>query len=165
MCCVVLPLSLGARKWPVFLFMSLYSVFMTWVKLYSLQIAVKQMAMMNYMKCKAERQGLLVSVRDFTLGLLYGLHDPCEDYYTAAVVDPALEVGFDTAIMETCSLFLQSLGLGVGKYYFNIITPLPFIWKIPVIIVSTILLITMMILCHLAVSTPNRLLQQIKNRT
>ena len=39
-------------------------------------------------------------------GLFNGVEDPCEAYYTAVMVHPALEVGIVTAIVETFSVCL-----------------------------------------------------------
>ena len=43
---------------------------------------------------------------DFVGGLFNGVEDPCEAYYTAVMVHPALEVGVVTAIVETFSVCL-----------------------------------------------------------
>ena len=163
LCCVVLPLALGAPKLPVFLFMCLYAVFTTWVKLYYVAAAKKQATLAKHTNvpnmCRIEQQGWIAAVGDFVTGMFNGKHDPCEDYYTAAMVDPALEVGLVTAVMETMSSCIlvpaQTLGTALGSYYCNLLLPLPLVWKIPVMILATVIVLFLMLLgCGYEFSIP-----------
>ena len=163
LCCVVLPLALGAPKLPVFLFMCLYAVFTTWVKLYYVAAAKKQATLAKHSNvpnmCRIEQQGWMAAVGDFVTGMFNGKHDPCEDYYTAAMVDPALEVGLVTAVMETLSSCIlipaQTLGTALGSYYCNLLLPLPLVWKIPVMILATVIVLFLLLLgCGYEFSIP-----------
>ena len=163
LCCVILPLALGAPKIPVILFMCLYSVFTTWVKLYYTAAAKKQAILAKHAhvpsSCYIEKQGYLAALTDFVSGLFNGRQDPCEDYYTAVMVDPALEVGLVTALMETLSSCLvipaQSLGLALGQYYTSVLQPLPWVWKLPVMILATLIILFMLLMtCGYEFSIP-----------
>ena len=161
--CVILPLGLGAPKIPVFLFMCLYSVFTTWAKMYYTAAAKKQAILAKHtyipQTCHIASQGWLPAIGDFVSGLFNGHKDPCEDYYTAAMVDPALEVGLVAAIMETFSSCLvipaQTLGLTIGSFYHNILEPLPWVWKAPGLILATVLILFILLLsCGYEFSIP-----------
>jgi len=151
---VVLPLALGAPKIPVFLFMCLYTVFTNWVKLYYTVAAKKQATLAKHSNvpyaCRIEQQGWAAAVGDFVSGLFNGKRDPCEDYYTAAMVDPAWEVGLVAALMETLSSCIiipaQSLGTALGSFYHNLLEPLPWVWKVPILIVATIVILFLLLL-------------------
>ena len=155
LCCVVLPLCLGAAKLPVLLFMCLYAVFTTWVKLYYTAAAKKQAVLAKHATvpraCHIERQGWLAAAGDLVAGLFSGRADPCEDYYTAAMVDPAWEVGLVTALMETVSSCLvipaQTCGLALGSFYLHILEPLPWVWKAPVLVLATVVVLFSLLLC------------------
>ena len=41
---------------------------------------------------RLENRGMADSITDFFSGLFNGKDDPCEEYYRAALVDPAFEV-------------------------------------------------------------------------
>ena len=162
-CCVILPLALGAPKIPVFLLMCLYAVFTTWAKMYYTAAARKQAILAKHAAipraCHIASQGWLPAIGDFVTGLFNGHKDPCEDYYTAAMVDPALEVGLVAAVMETFSSCLvipaQTLGLAIGSFYHNILEPLPWVWKVPGLILSTILILFILLLsCGYEFSIP-----------
>ena len=161
--CVILPLALGAPKVRVFLFVCLYSVFTTWAKLYYTAAAKKQAILAKHahipQTCHISRQGWLPAIGDFVSGLFNGHKDPCEDYYTAAMVDPALEVGLVAAIMETFSSCLvipaKSLGFAIGSFYHNILEPLPWVWKAPGLILATVLILFILLLsCGYEFSIP-----------
>ena len=161
--CVILPLVLGAPRIPVFLFMCLYSVFTTWAKMYYTAAAKKQAILAKHtaipQACHIASQGWLPALGDFVSGLFNGHKDPCEDYYTAAMVDPALEVGLVSAIMETFSSCLvipaQSLGLAIGSFYHNILAPLPWAWKAPGLILATLIILFILLLsCGYEFSIP-----------
>ena len=120
---VVLPLSLGSPKLPVFFLMCLYAVFTTWVKLYYIAAAKKQATLTKLTNipnsCLLERQGWLAAAGDFFVGLFNGRQDPCEDYYRVLMEDPAMKVGLVDAVMETISVFVQScvqiFGMSLGN--------------------------------------------------
>ena len=144
--CVVLPLSLGSPKLPVFLLMCLYAVFTTWVKLYYIAAAKKQATLAKLAhiphSCLLERQGWLPAAQHFVMGLFNGRQDPCEDYYTAAMVDPAWEVGLVAAVMETASVCViipaETVGTALGSYYTCLLQPLPWVWRLPVLLLATL---------------------------
>ena len=161
--CVVLPLCLGSPKLPVFLLMCLYAVFTTWVKLYYMAAAKKQATLAKLgnipNSCLLERQGWSVAVRDFVSGLFNGRQDPCEEYYTAAMVDPAWEVGLVAAVMETVSVCViipaETVGTAMGSYYTCLLHPLPWVWKLPVLLLATLtLLFILLLVCGYEFSIP-----------
>eukprot|EP00092_Neocalanus_flemingeri_P005058 GFUD01005439.1.p1 GENE.GFUD01005439.1~~GFUD01005439.1.p1 ORF type:complete len:430 (+),score=115.41 GFUD01005439.1:118-1407(+) len=154
LCCVVLPLLLGSPKLPIILFLCLYAVFTTWVKLYYTAAAKKQATLAKHAKipnsCLLERQGWLAAAQDLVAGLFNGKEDPCEAYYTAAMVDPAFEVGLIAAVIETFSVCIvlpaETLGLALGSYYTCLLEPLPWVWKVPVLVLATILVLFILLL-------------------
>ena len=161
--CVVLPLCLGSPKLPVFLLMCLYAVFTTWVKLYYTAAAKKQATLAKLgnipHSCLLEKQGWMAAVGDFVGGLFNGRPDPCEEYYTAAMVDPAWEVGLVAALMETVSVCLiipaETVGTAMGSYYTCLLLPLPWVWKLPVLLLATLLLLfLLLLLCGYEFSIP-----------
>ena len=161
--CVVLPLCLGSHKLPVFLLMCLYAVFTTWVKLYYTAAAKKQATLAKLgnipNSCLLEKQGWMAAVGDFVGGLLNGRQDPCEEYYTAAMVDPAWEVGLVAAVMETVSVCViipaETIGTAMGSYYTCLLQPLPWVWKLPVLLLATLsLLFLLLLLCGYEFTIP-----------
>jgi len=152
--CVVLPLCLGSPRLPVFLLMCLYAVFTTWVKLYYTAAAKKQATLAKLgnipNSCLLERQGWLAAAGDLLSGLFNGRQDPCEDYYTAAMVDPAWEVGLVAAVMETVSVCViipaETIGTALGSYYTCLLQPLPWAWKLPVLVLATLTLLFILLL-------------------
>jgi hypothetical protein len=97
-----------------------------------------------------EKQGWLVATRDFIGGLFNGVEDPCEAYYTAAMVDPAFEVGPLDALVETFTVCLvvpgRACGAALGSFYSHLLLPLPFAWKIPILGLSTVVLLFLLLL-------------------
>ena len=161
--CVVLPLCLGSHKLPVFLLMCLYAVFTTWVKLYYTAAAKKQATLAKLgnipNSCLLEKQGWMAAVSDFVGGLFNGRQDPCEEYYTAAMVDPAWEVGLVAALMETVSVCViipaETVGTAMGSYYTCLLQPLPWVWKLPVLLLATLtLLFILLLVCGYEFSIP-----------
>ena len=109
--------------------------------------------------CHISNQGWMAAMGDFITGLFNGKQDPCEAYYTAAMVDPALEVGLVAAVMETFSSCIvipaQTLGLALGSYYHSLLEPLPWVWKAPVLILATVILLFLLLLvCGYEFSIP-----------
>ena len=160
---VVLPLSLGSPKRPVFMLMCLYAVFTSWVKLYYIASAKKQATLAKLSNipnsCLLERQGWLAAAGDFVSGLFNGRQDPCEDYYTAALVDPAWEVGLVDAVMETVSVCVivpaETIGTALGSYYTCLLHPLPWAWKLPVLLMATLTsVLLLLVMCGYEFSIP-----------
>ena len=135
LCCLVLPLLLGAPRWQVFIFLVFYAVLQTWARLYYTACARSDLGHPGHTArcfetnharlnsppsrkaatlskhqansgCLLEKQGWVAGAWDFVGGLFNGVEDPCEAYYTAVMVHPALEVGLVTAIVETFSVCL-----------------------------------------------------------
>merc|ERR1719348_723511 len=94
--------------------------------------------------CHIANQGWMAAVGDFVSGLFNGKQDPCEAYYTAVMVDPALEVGLVAAVMETFSSCIivpaRTTGEALGSFYVAVLEPLPWAWRLPVLLLSTLLL-------------------------
>jgi len=146
----------GARGvFKVVLFIMFLSVTMTWANMYMKAAAKKQATLArlgNVPKaCLLEKQGWKSASVDFVRGLFNRKVDPCEEYYAAAMVDPLWEVSILDAITETvCQLVIRpcsTMGIILGNFYSNIIDPIPFAWKIPVMVIATILLLFLMLLC------------------
>merc|ERR1739838_197051 len=66
------------------------------------------------------------------------------------MVDPAFEVGLISAVIETFSVCIvlpaQTLGLALGSYYTCLLEPLPWVWKIPVLVLATIMVLFFLLL-------------------
>lgn len=155
LCCIVIPLLLGAKPWQILIFLMFYAVLQTWVQLYYKACAKKQATLAKHAtaataSCLLEKQGWLAATKDFIGGLFNGVEDPCEAYYTAAMVDPAFEVGPLIAIVETFTVCLvvpgKACGEGLGSFYTQLLHPLPYVWKIPVLILATLVLLFLLLL-------------------
>ena len=90
------------------------AVLQTWVHLYYKACARKQATLAKHANaatkgCLLEKQGWLAATKDFLGGLFSGVEDPCEAYYTAAMVDPAWEVGLIDAFVESFSAGVQNM--------------------------------------------------------
>ena len=104
---VILPLLLTKNKWWIIpyitFFICMYAVLTDWIRQYYTAAAKKQATLAKHDNIpKAfliEKQDWLSAAQVFVTGLFNGKVDPCEAYYTAAMVDPALRI----------SLFLLSL--------------------------------------------------------
>jgi len=137
-CCLVLPLYCGTPFWKVFLILAAYAILNTWTCEYQKACAKKQATLAKLSSvpksCLVEKQGWLSAGKDFITGIFNGVEDPCEAYYKALMVDPAIEVGFVHAVMETLSVCLiipaRSIGEALGALYKNAMAPLPFVWKV-----------------------------------
>ena len=136
----------------------------TWVHLYYKACARKQATLAKHANaatksCLLEKQGWLAATKDFLGGLFNGVEDPCEAYYTAAMVDPAWEVGLLDAFVETFSVCLVAPGKVCGEslasFYTHLLQPLPVLWKMPIMVLATILLVVMLLLlCGYELSIP-----------
>ena len=158
LCGVILPLLLTKNKWMMIpyitFFLCIYAVMTTWIRQYYTAAAKKQATLAKHANvpnsCLLEKQGWISAARQILVGLFDGKVDPCEAYYTAAMVDPAFEVGLISAFIETFSVCIvlpaQTLGLALGSYYNNLLEPLPWFWKVPVLVMATILLLFLLLL-------------------
>eukprot|EP00090_Calanus_glacialis_P032441 TRINITY_DN53733_c0_g1_i1.p1 TRINITY_DN53733_c0_g1~~TRINITY_DN53733_c0_g1_i1.p1 ORF type:complete len:438 (-),score=143.51 TRINITY_DN53733_c0_g1_i1:152-1465(-) len=158
LCGVILPLLLTKNKWRIIpyitFFLCMYAVLTTWIRQYYTAAAKKQATLAKHANipnsCLLEKQGWLSAAQDFVTGLFNGKVDPCEAYYTAAMVDPAFEVGLISAVIETFSVCIvlpaQTLGLALGSYYSCLLEPLPWVWKVPVMVLATVLVLFLLLL-------------------
>jgi len=158
LCGVILPLLLTKNKWRIVpyitFFLCIYAVITTWIRQYYTAAAKKQATLAKHANipnsCLLEKQGWFSAAQRFVVGLFDGKDDPCEAYYTAAMVDPAFEVGLISAVIETFSVCIvlpaQTLGLALGSYYTSLLEPLPWVWKIPVLVLATILVLFLLLL-------------------
>ena len=74
------------------------AVMQTWVHLYQEACALKHAALAKHAAQGCDGQGLFSATKDFLGGFFYGVQDPCEVYYLAALVDPAWEVGLQVGL-------------------------------------------------------------------
>jgi len=158
LCGVILPLLLTKNKWRIVpyitFFLCIYAVITTWIRQYYTAAAKKQATLAKHANipnsCLLEKQGWFSAAQRFVVGLFDGKDDPCEAYYTAAMVDPAFEVGLISAVIETFSVCIvlpaQTLGLALGSYYTCLLEPLPWVWKIPVLVLATIMVLFLLLL-------------------
>lgn len=163
-CCVLVPLVLGWSRWGVAVTAVCLAVLHTWVHLYHRAAARKQAALARHATaattgCLLERQGWAAAARDFFSGLFNGVTDPCEEYYTAALVDPAWEVSLLDAVAETAAACLvapaRALGQAAAAFYSHLLLPLPLVWKAPILLLATLLLlILLLLLCGYEFSVP-----------
>ena len=140
------------------------AVLQTWVHLYYKACARKQATLAKHANaatkaCLLEKQGWLAATKDFLGGLFNGVEDPCEAYYTAAMVDPAWEVGLLDAFVETFSVCLVAPGKACGEslagFYTHLLQPLPVLWKMPIMVLATILIVVQLLLvCGYELSIP-----------
>ena len=75
------------------------------------------------------------------------------------MVDPAWEVGLLDAFVETFSVCLVAPGKACGQslagFYTHLLQPLPVIWKMPIIVLATVLLVVMLLLlCGYELNVP-----------
>ena len=74
----------------------------------------------------------------------------CEAYYEALLVNPILEVTPITALTEMVSQFvlrpLNVLGQHLGNFYANLLEPLPWVWKLPVLLVATTIIVIVILI-------------------
>ena len=162
--CVLVPLVLGWSRWGVAVTTCCLAVLHTWVHLYHRAAARKQAALARHATaatagCLLERQGWAAAARDFVSGLFNGVTDPCEEYYTAALVDPAWEVSLLDALAETGAACLvapaRALGQAAAAFYTHLLLPLPLVWKAPILLLATLLLlILLLLLCGYEFSVP-----------
>merc|ERR1712227_52091 len=118
---------MGAPKLPVFLLMCLYTVLTTWVKMYYIAAAKKQATLAKHGNVP----------------------------YTCHIATQ----GWMAAVMETFSSCIvipaKTLGLALGSYYHSLLEPLPWVWKAPVLILATLILLFLLLLvCGYEFSIP-----------
>jgi hypothetical protein len=153
----------GKAVWKVLLLVVVLSVSATWCQLYY-QAAAKKQATLARLgnvpgSCRIEKQGWGRATVDFVRGLFNNVADPCEEYYAAAMVDPLWEVSILDAITETvCRLVVrpvEALGTALGRFFTNVIDPIPFAWKLPILILCVlILVIALLLYCRYEVGCP-----------
>ncbi|XP_023345441.1 uncharacterized protein LOC111714530 isoform X2 [Eurytemora carolleeae] len=136
------------QKRLILVVMFCYCIVHTWLGEYWKAVAKKEAILAkhgpNMKNCRLENRGMANSITDFFSGLFNGKDDPCEEYYRAALVDPAFEVNLVHALVESVSQLLGVLGgLGhaLGHFVNNFLAPLPLIWKIPALVVGAVVLI------------------------
>ena len=142
------------------------AVLQTWVHLYQEACALKHATLAKHATAAAkgcqgllDEQGWFSTVKDFLGGLFNRVEDPCEEYYLAALVDPAWEVGLQDAFVETLSVFLVAPGTACGEslagFYSQLLEPLPLLWQLPIIGLATLLLVVLLLLLFgYEISTP-----------
>ena len=143
-----------------------FAVFQTWVHLYQEACALKYATLAKHATlavkgCQGhlDEQGWFSTVTDFLGGMFNGVEDPCEEYYLAALVDPAWEIGLQDAFVDTLSVFLVAPGSAFGEslagFYSQLLEPLPLLWQLPIIGLATILLVVLLLLLFgYEISTP-----------
>ena len=113
LCVVLLPMFLGAKKRLILVVMFCYCIMHTWLGEYWKAVAKKEAILAkhgpNIKNCRLENRGVADSITDFFSGLFNGKDDPCEEYYRAALVDPAFEVNLVHALVESVSQLLGVL--------------------------------------------------------
>jgi len=138
----------------VSVFLCIYAILITWIRQYYTAAAKKQAVLAKHSNvpnsCLLEKQGWFAAAQNMIRGLFDGKSDPCEAYYTAAMVDPAFEVGLGSAILETFSVCIilpaQTVGQALGSYYTCLLEPLPLVWKVPVLLAATVLVVLLMLI-------------------
>jgi len=150
LCVVLIPIYLGARKRSVSLLLACICIVHVWLGEYWKLVAKKEATLAklgpNMKNCRLDKRGYSESIRDFFTGLFNGVEDPCEEYYTAAMVDPIFEVNLLTALVESLSQLMGVLGgfgKAVGNFFTNFLAPLPLAWKIPGLVVLIIIFMLM----------------------
>merc|ERR1719432_294882 len=164
LCCILLPLRLNWRKGWILVLVFNLAVLQTWVHLYYKASARKHATLAKHANaatkgCLLEKQGWLAATKDFLGGLFNGVEDPCEAYYTAAMVDPAWEVGLIDAFVESFSVCLvapsRACGESLASFYTHLLQPLPLLWKMPIMVLATILIVVvLLLLCGYELSIP-----------
>jgi len=153
-CCVVLvPLLLGARKRLILFAVACYCIVHTWLGEYWKAVAKKESILAkhgpNMINCRLEKRGYVGSVSAWLSGLFNGQEDPCEEYYRAAMVDPAFEVNLVHALVESLSQLmgvLGGLGKAMGHFVTNFLAPLPLVFKVPALLVGGVLLVLLVLI-------------------
>ena len=140
----------GVAVWKVALIIFVGSWSWTWCHLYQQAVAKKQATLLRLgdvpQTCMV-KQGWLASISEYITG---AQSTKCEAYYEALIVNPILEVTPLKALTEMLAQFifkpLNILGEHLGGFYKNLLEPLPWAWKLPVILVVTILMIIVCLL-------------------
>jgi len=165
-CCLLLRLKLKWGRGRILVLVFILAVLQTWVHLYQEACALKHATLAKHATaavkgCQGllDEQGLFSTVKDFLGGLFNRVEDPCEEYYLAALVDPAWEVGLQDAFVETLSVFLVAPGTACGEslagFYSQLLEPLPLLWQLPIIGLATLLLVVLLLLLFgYEISTP-----------
>ena len=116
----------------------------TWIHLYQLAVAKQQatLSRLGNIPETCQTQGWLSAIKDVVTGDSY--NSKCEAYYSALLVNPVLEATPIIALSEMLSQFvlrpLQLLGESLGVYYKTLLDPLPLVWKIPCLLLGTLIL-------------------------
>ena len=116
----------------------------TWIHLYQLAVAKQEatLSRLSHIPETCHKQSWISALKDLFTGDSSNAN--CEAYYSALLVNPVLEATPIKALCEMLSLFvlrpLQLLGESLGIYYKTLLEPLPLVWKIPVLLVGTMIL-------------------------
>jgi len=154
--CLSYTLFIIFRKLSLFKILSmilLVSVTWHWVHMYKAIWASKHTKLMQNIEippeCKPQDMTWFQTLQS-TASSMINRVDKCEEYHKAMLVDPIYEVNPLTAMVDlTTTLLLHplsSLGKEIGSMFNGLLGEVPFLWKLPVLLVFLIFILFFMVL-------------------
>jgi len=124
-----------------------------WISMYKGQWAVKRSKLMQSIdipsECRPQDMTWYQSISS-AASSMFNQMDKCEEYHKAMLVDPIFEVNPLSALVDfLVKLFLSplgSVGKEVGAMFNGLLGEIPFLWKIPILIIFVILMMFFMII-------------------
>ena len=131
----------------------------TWIHLYQLAVAKQQatLSRLSHIPDTCQKESWFSALTSIFQG--ESETAKCDAYYSALLVNPVLEATPIRALTEMLSLFilrpLQLLGESLGIYYKTLLDPLPLVWKIPCLLLGTLVLCLLFLLTfRYSITTP-----------
>lgn len=129
----------------LFIISIIISVGWNWMYLYKVEFAQRQadVAKMEKFDSKcSEKVDWANSLTEWMTRLWSVQNDPCDDYYKALLVNPALMVPPTKALALTFTHFvtepLKHVGQGIGEFIKELLKELPLLYHVPVLIVMAL---------------------------
>ncbi|XP_069497951.1 chloride channel CLIC-like protein 1 isoform X2 [Ambystoma mexicanum] len=130
----------------LFIISFIISVGWNWMYLYKVEFAQRQadVAKMEKFDSKcSEKMDWASSLGEWMTRIWSIQNDPCEEYYKAVIVNPALMVPPTKALALTFTHFvtepLKHVGQGIGQFIKELLKELPLIYHVPVLIVMALI--------------------------
>jgi len=124
-----------------------------WLHLFKMTWAAKHSKLLQSgnvpPECRPKEMTWLQTLQSSTRAMFSSV-DRCEEYHKTIMVDPIYEINPLTALVDLLTKLLlhplSSLGSEVGLMFSSLLEPIPWFWKVPVLLVFVLLLMFCMIL-------------------
>jgi len=139
--------------WKMLMILAIFAVSLHWMRMYKKSWAAKHATLMSSgtvpPECHPQQMSWLQSLQYTARHAMSGT-DRCGEYHEAIMVDPLYEVNPLTAAVDLLTNLLlhpmSALGGQMGKMFAGLLENVPFFWRVPVLLVFTMMLMFGMVM-------------------